>query len=193
MIKSSHFLHTAGIFLPTSSLSASPHPTVTWPHLLSFLVFGSREKLCKHQNILGLQIFFLLFPINHGFIRKRWIKGKEVKRFVEVLIKLLLWNFSSKSATNLDGYFLSLETPGIGWIKTTWRISSYLHLCPNSRAVSWYLMSLLSFLSTGIAVGAPRKWRGCEVRGNKILPGVKCNFTERLKNLFSTWQMCYTA
>lgn len=109
MRKSSLFLHTAGIFLPTSSLSASSHPTVTWPHLFIFLVFGSREKLCKYQNILVLQLFFLLSHIHHGFTRKRWVKGVEVKRFAAVLIKLLLWNFSSNSVTNWDRIF-----PGFG-------------------------------------------------------------------------------
>lgn len=101
MIKSSHFLHTAGILPPPSSPSAASHPTVTWSHLLSFLVFGSREKSCKHHNVLVLQIFFPSH-INRGFIRKRWVKGREVKRFAAVLIKLLVWDFSSKSATNWD-------------------------------------------------------------------------------------------
>lgn len=193
MIKSSHFPHRARIFLPTSSAS---HPTVTPPHLLSLLVFGPREKLCKHRNILVLQIFFLLSHVHHGFIRKRWVKGMGVRRFVAVLIKLLVWNFSSKHVTNWDRIlpcFGDAKKKKI-FFKNPPEGSLPISTCAcSSGGVSWYLVSLLSFLSVGIAVGAPRKWRGCELRGNEILPGVKSNFTERLKNLFPTWQMCYTA
>lgn len=53
-------------------------------------------------------------------------------------------------------------------------------------------MPQLSFLSMEIAVVFPRKWCSYEAIGNAILPSMKHNFTERLKNLFSVWQTFYT-
>lgn len=55
-----------------------------------------------------------------------------------------------------------------------------------------YIPLLLSFLSTAIAVVAPRKWCNYEVSVNEILSSMKYNFTERLKNFSSLWLMCYS-
>lgn len=55
-----------------------------------------------------------------------------------------------------------------------------------------YIPLLLSFLSTAIAVVAPRKWCNCEVSVNEILSSMKYNFTGRLKNFSSLWLMCYS-
>lgn len=104
----------------------------------------------------------------------------------------------TRSATNTvleTGYFLGLEEVR-HQAQTEYKPpdgSFPIFICVYTLEVSCrYIMPQLSFLSMGIAVVAPRKRCSYEAIGNEILSSMKCNFTERLKNLFFVWQICYS-
>ena len=106
--------------------------------------------------------------------------------------------FPTRSATNRvleTGYFLVLEEVR-HQAQTEYKPpdgSFPIFICAYTLEASCrYIMPQLSFLSMGIAVVAPRKRCSYEAIGNEVLSSMKCNFTERLKNLFFVWQICYS-
>lgn len=146
-----------------------------------------------------LHNFFLLAlsHIHYAFIRKRQVKGMVVRRFVTVLITLFC--FSSPLGLLQTQYLRQdISLFWRGWdtkhsLNMKHLLNPFLFSPAYTLEVSCrYIMSQLSFLSMEIAVVFPRKWCRCKAMGNEILSSMKRNFTERLKNLFSVWQICYT-
>lgn len=153
-------------------------------------IWLQEKKKSMQQNVLVLPISFSLLFSFSSEKKKKIVQMHGGKK--EVMLLMIFSPYCVHHRVLETGCFTVLEEvrhQAQPTYKAHFLFSSVHSLLKvNCR----YIPLLLSFLSTAIAVVAPRKWCNCEVSVNEILSSMKYNFTGRLKNFSSLWLMCYS-